>query len=193
MISEPLRITLLVTDVLDALGVAYFVGGSVASALYGAARSTLDSDLVADLKVEHATPLAKLLAAAFYADEISIREAIERRSSFNLIHLDTSFKVDVFVRRARPFDDSQFRRKTAQMVAHDPERTLVVASAEDNVLAKLEWYRMGGEVSDRQWRDILGLLIVGAKRLDRAYLEFWAHQLGVADLLTRAIGESGTA
>jgi hypothetical protein len=193
MISEPLRITLLVTDVLDALGVAYFVGGSVASALYGAARSTLDSDLVADLKVEHASPLVHMLAATFYADEVSIREAIERRSSFNLIHLDTSFKVDVFVRRARPFDDSQFQRRRAQTIANDPDRSVVVASAEDSVLAKLEWYRMGGDVSDRQWRDILGMLIVRAGRLDSAYLAYWAEQLGVADLLARALQESGGA
>ncbi len=97
------------------------------------------------------------------------------------------FKVDVFARKRRPFDQAQFERRTAQVVAIAPERTAYVASPEDTVLTKLEWYRMGGDVSERQWRDALGVLKVQGERLDLAYLRRWATALEVADLLEKAL------
>jgi len=101
------------------------------------------------------------------------------------------FKVDVFISKQRPFDRAQFERKAAQVVATEPERTACVASAEDTVLTKLEWYRLGGEVSERQWRDVQGVLKVQAAGLDLAYLRRWAAELQVADLLTKALVEAG--
>lgn len=191
MTPEPIAVTLIVIEVLDTLGVEYFVGGSFASALYGVPRATNDADLVVDLKLEYVEPMIQALTPAFYADAESMRQAILETRSFNLIHLDTMFKVDVFVRKPRPFDQSQFNRRISATLATDPPRTAYVASAEDTVLAKLEWYRMGGEVSDRQWRDILGVLKARRELLDLNYLRDWASRMRLDDLLERAFSDAG--
>ena len=191
MLTEPVRATLLVIEALEALEAPYLIGGSLASAVHGVVRATMDTDLVADLRLEHAEPLAQALGDAFYVDVESIRDAIRRRSSFNVIHMDTMFKVDIFIPKQRPFDQVQLQRRTEQVVATDPERKAYVASAEDIILAKLEWYRKGGEVSDRQWKDVLGVLKVQSDRLDLAYLRHWAASLGVSDLLKKALTVAG--
>lgn len=190
MISEQMAVTLLMIDALEKLNVRYLIGGSLASALYGVPRTTMDADLVADLRMEHAEPLACALASAFYVDAEMVRDAIRQQRSFNVIHLETAFKVDIFVRKKRAFDESQLARRTSQVVATDPERTAFVASAEDTILAKLEWYRIGGETSERQWRDVLGVVKVQGGRLDKNYLWDWAAQLGVADLLEKILKEA---
>ena len=191
MVPEPIQATLLVVEALEALGVPYLIGGSLASAVHGVVRTTMDADLVADLQPEHAEPLAQALGDAFYVDAASIRDAIRHRSSFNVIHLESMFKVDIFIPKQRPFDRAQLQRRTKQVIATEPEREAYVATAEDTILAKLEWYRRGGEVSDRQWQDVLGVLKVQGNRLDLAYLRQWAASLGVSDLLEKALTEAG--
>lgn len=191
MLSEPIAVTFTVIEALEALGVPYLIGGSLASAVHGTVRATMDVDLVADLQMQHAEPLAKALQNEFYVDVETVRDAILRRDSFNAIHLETMFKVDIFVLKSRAFDQEQFKRRTEQILAADPERTAFVATAEDTILAKLEWYAKGGEVSDRQWQDVLGIIEVQGDALDLAYLEEWAAELGLAELLERALEEAG--
>ena len=162
----------------------------MASALHGVVRSTLGADMIAEIHLPQISSLVKELGDDFYADEEMIRDAIIHHSSFNLIHLVTMFKVDVFILKERPFDRAQFQRWVEQLLTTNPEQKAFMTTAEDIILAKLEWYRLGNEISDRQWRDILGVLKVQAGRLDMDYLRKWAVELNVADLLQRALTES---
>jgi len=190
MHAEVARVTLLVTRAFEQLGVTYAIGGSLASSLHGVMRSTLDVDIVADMHIEHIPPLVAALSKEFYADDEMMRDAIEHQSSFNLIHYATAFKVDVFIQKPRAFDRAQLERRRTSVITIDPEQSVYVTSPEDVILSKLEWYRMGGEVSDRQWRDILGVLKTRAGDLDVDYLHKWAKELKVSDLLERALTDS---
>ena len=149
MENEDFTVTLDVIAALDHLKIPYLIGGSLASTLHGFARTTLDSDLVADIRPEHVPTLVQQLGDRYYLSDSAIYDAIRHRSSFNLIHLVTMFKVDIFLPKARRFDRDQMKNRRQYVVATEPERTAFVASPEDTILAKLEWYRLGGEVSDR--------------------------------------------
>lgn len=190
MLSEPVAVTLQVTEAIESLGVPYVIGGSMASTAHGRIRTTLDVDIVADLQPAHVDALVQALGEAFYVDANAARNAIQHRSSFNLIHLETMFKVDIFIPKDRPFDRQQLARREKQVIGTDPDQMAYVASAEDIILAKLEWYRLGGEVSERQWRDIQGILEVSGNRLDQAYLRHWAAMLNISDLLEQALAEA---
>lgn len=182
---EPLA---LVTGALDRLRIPYFVGGSIASILHGEIRTTQDADVVVEIAEPDVEPLAAALTPTFFVDRDAVRDAVHRRSSCNLIHRATAFKVDLFVRRERPFSFEEMSRRRQVKVAGVQ---LTVASAEDCVLAKLEWYEKADRVSDRQWRDVLGILKAQGASLDRAYLQTWATELGVTETLELALQQAG--
>ncbi len=182
------RAALPVIELLDSWKVPCLLGGSVASSFLGVARSTLDVDLVADLKPVHGPMLAQALEESYYLSEKRVRGAIRRRKSFNLIHLSTMFKVDVFVQPDRDFDRLVMARRVSLEVA-DIHRTLDFSTAEDVILHKLLWYRDGNRVSRRQWNDVQGVLRL-QRDLDLDHLSHWASELGVSDLLDEAMLEA---
>jgi hypothetical protein len=148
---------------------------------------TADVDLVAELLPSHVAAFAQALRRDYYVDERMILDAIARKSCFNVIHSSTSFKVDVFAVKDRPYDRQVMNRIEERCIDEEvPTSRFSLSSAEDTLLAKLEWYRLGDEVSERQWSDVVGVIKVNAALLDRQYLEHWAGELGVADLLAKA-------
>jgi hypothetical protein len=184
--AEHVRAIKFVVRVLDDLNIRYAIGGSLASSVHGNARHTQD----ADLTVEPFAGKEKLFAMRFpaddfYADEQMIRDAISRRASFNILDLHTSFKIDVYVQKDRPFDREVLSRRIKTTVFDPSDGEFGVITPEDSILLKLEWFRIGGEISDKQWGDILGVLKTQGDRLDNTYLDHWAVAIGVKDLLDR--------
>ena len=185
--AEHVRAIKFVISVLDDLNIRYAIGGSLASSTHGAARHTQD----ADITVEPFPGKEKLFALRFapneyYADEQMIRDAVARRASFNILHLLTAFKIDVFVQKDRAFDRELLARRVKAPVLGESEGEFGVVTAEDTILLKLEWFRLGGETSDRQWGDVIGVMKTQREQLDAAYLDKWATEIGVKDLLDRA-------
>jgi hypothetical protein len=178
-------------ELLDAFGrlnIPYLVSGSVASSVHGIARATRDIDIVVDIRTNQTGPLASALAGNFYADVETMREAISVKRAFNVIHYATSYKFDIFPAQSDAYTRAQFgRRQPGQFPVENEEVHFQVASPEDCILSKLLWYKTGGEVSEQQWRDILGVREMQGGRLDLEYLRKWAAELGVDRLLARAL------
>jgi len=177
-------------DVFNRLGIPYFLGGSFASALHGIGRATFDADFIADLEFEQAASLVHELIPDFYADADQIRSALSYGRSFNVIHLASAYKFDIFPVGGDAFRASEMRRRQLQKAAAFGEDIeLYFATAEDTILSKLVWYNSGGRTSERQWNDIRGVLEIQRGRLDIDYLRKWADYLKVTDLLEAALGE----
>ena len=187
MSQPPLQIVARVAEAIGALGARYLISGSLASSHFGVPRATLDADLVVEIGPADVEELARLLGNEFYADVARMREALRAGSSFNLIHLPTLFKIDVFPSPAVAWSRERMERAREERVDAGPGPvSLRFSSPEDTLLHKLVWYRSGGEVSDRQWQDVLSILRVQGEGLDQAHLDRWAPELGVADLVARA-------
>ena len=188
---EPLEVLHDVALKLASLQIPYMVGGSFAGSYYGFARNTQDADLIVSMKMGDVDGFVKAFSEDYYLDRNSVEEALRRRTSFNLIHFRLSFKVDFFMLRPEGFHQESFARRLPTRMGFEKKVEAFLQSAEDTVLAKLDWYRQDGEVSELQWRDVVGILKVQAGRLDMKYLDRWARELGVLDLLTRAFGDAG--
>jgi hypothetical protein len=190
-LSGPIALTLEIAELLDGLGIPYVLGGSLASSIVGEARATIDVDLAIRLRAEDVERLRDALAPAWYVSDEAMREAVRRRSSFNAVHVASVEKVDFFVLGDGLLDRRQLERRRRVVLSDEPRRELWVTSPEDQVLRKLTWFRAGGGVSDRQWRDVVGILSAQAGSLDRADLVQAAAELGLGDLLARALVDAG--
>jgi hypothetical protein len=189
LLTEPVQITRRIAQVFEDLKIQYYVGGSLASSLHGIPRATQDVDIIADIAFQHIPGLVNALEAEFYIDGDMIKEAIQRRKSFNLIHYETMFKVDIFIPKLDMAAREEMERRQQFQVSDSPQHLLYLASAEDIILNKLQWFQMGGGVSERQWNDVLGVMQIQHKKLDRSYLERAAQQRGVADLLQKVFNQ----
>jgi hypothetical protein len=185
--QEPVAVTLRVAAELRRLGIEYLVGGSIASSLHGRPRTTQDVDLVAKIAGCHVPPLVSALEHEFYIDADMAHEAIVRRASFNIIHLATMLKVDIFVFTGDDLGHEEMRRKVLVPLRGEG---IWFASPEDIVLQKLEWFRKGDGISERQWRDVVGVIQVQGLHFDREYTRAWAARLSLGDLLHRALDEA---
>jgi hypothetical protein len=192
MVPDVLLVLQQVTSTLNELGIEYLVGGSVASSALGAYRYTNDIDIVVDLKRTSVAGLVMALSSDYYVDADMVLDAVRTGSSFSVLHLTTMMKVDVFIKANGDWEESAWRRRRLQKL-EAPGYTfdVYIRTVEDMILQKLRWYRLGREVSDRQWGDVIGMLEVQSEALDYGYLEKWAQTLNVTDPLHRAYSEIG--
>ena len=189
-VAEPILITRIIARAFEDLKIPYFIGGSLASSLYGIPRATQDVDIIADIKKENVSSLVAKLKNGFYIDTDMILEGIDRKSSFNIIHLETMFKVDVFILNQDDLSKEEIRRRDKYQISDDPLDNIFLASVEDVIIHKLHWYKLGEYVSDRQWNDVIGILQVQSGKLDLDYLIKRAEQRGISELFKKALQES---
>jgi hypothetical protein len=192
---DPLALALRLGELLDRQSISYVIVGSVAAIVHGEYRMTRDLDVVLNLAPRDARALVEALREDFTFLPSDITDALahipaarsdwQQRASFCAYDKASGFQIDVYLSSGRPFEQIQFQRAVTVPIPGTPEGALRVASAEDTVLAKLEWYKLAP--SDRQWRDVQAIIRVQDDALDRAYLERWADDLGVADLLDWAL------
>ena len=189
-LAEPIQITRMIVVIFEKLKIPYYIVGSLASSVYGIPRATADADMIADIQQHHVHSFVQAFQNDFYIDEDIIKKAVKQRSSFNIIHLRTMFKIDVFLSKDDDLSQEEMARRAKFQVTEERGQDLYLASPEDIISNKLHWYKSGGGVSERQWNDVQGMLRVLDKRLDFKYLKTKATKRGVLDLLEKAIKEA---
>jgi hypothetical protein len=189
MTSGPLGLVAEVAQLLDDLEIPYAVGGSLASSLVGEPRSTVDADIAVRVAPDREAELLERAAAASYVPLTGAREAIRAHTSFNLVDTERGLKVDLFVLGDGLLDRMQIERRI-RVAIPGLTREIWITSPEDQVLRKLEWYRDGGSVSDRQWRDVVAILRTRSGALDTRYLTATARAVGLAVLLAEALRQA---
>jgi hypothetical protein len=192
MIEDPLWLAYKLNRIFNTLKIKYYVGGSVASSLHGEIRYTEDLDIVIYLETDQVELLIKTLQNEFYISETAVNEALRGEiSSFNIIHLQTTEKADLFIGGNDDFSLSKKERCQRITINDNSEESFYICSPEDIILQKLIWYKMTAKESQKQWRDILGVLKLQGDKLDFHYLWYWGDQLGLLTELDQAFSESG--
>ena len=177
-----------IIDALDQAGIPYMLTGSFASSYHGAPRATQDIDIVIAPDVEQIRAFIRMFPDTdYFADEDEALRAFKGRTLFNIVDFSTGWKIDLIIRKTRPFSLTEFGRREA--VDFQGLR-LFIAAAEDVILAKLEWAKRGASL--RQIEDAAGILRAQAEHLDRAYLAHWVHELGLAGEWESANSMAGT-
>ena len=167
---------------LDGAAIGYMVVGSFASATHGEPRTTRNLDLVMDPTARQLDQfLAAIDVAQFYVDADVARDALQRRSMFNLIEMTSGWKIDLIIRKERPFSIEELARRSPMRVV---EIEVPTASAEDTIISKLEWAKLG--TSARQLIDVAGILRVRGSALDLSYIERWVDELALREQWDRA-------
>ena len=177
-------------DIFDRFGIAYAISGSMASSIYGSVRFTQDADVLIEPFHAVAEQFYEIVKSDFYISAQAMHEALNSRGSFNIICLETAFKIDIFVQPDTQFQSQLLQRSRTLKLSDSVDKFFNCLSPEDIILLKLDWYRRSDCVSERQWSDVLGVLAVQTEKLDLEYLRSWAEKLILTDLVERAILES---
>ncbi len=185
-VTDPIALALRVAAILDEHDVSYALGGSLASSMFGEPRGTIDIDMAIRLEQRQLADLVNTLEVEFYVPVEAARQAVEQSTSFNLID-DDGLKVDLFVLGDTTLDQHQLEHRQRILVTEDPPQYLWVSAPASQVLRKLEWYQAGGSVSERQWRDVVGILRAQRSTLDLANLKHTAQAIGLGELLDTAL------
>lgn len=177
-------------NIVEQLHIVYAIGGSIASSVYGKVRFTQDADVTLEPFDNVADKLFEELKADYYISKNAMYQALREHGSFNIIHLESAFKIDVFIRRNTVFEEQLMTRCKNLKISNSFEKTFSIVSPEDIILLKLCWYRDGGCSSQRQWEDVLGVLQTQANTLDFEYLNKWGATLDIDVLLEKAASET---
>ena len=178
------------TDILESLGITYVIGGSIASSIYGKVRFTQDADITVEPFEDKADEFLRLVSSDFYISSDAMQQALSQKGSFNVVHLESAFKIDVFIQKDTEFERQLLSRRNFMKLSDRFEKVFSIVSPEDIIMLKLRWYRQTDCTSEKQWQDILSVLEVQKDKLDFEYLKKWAGILRIDQLLARAISEA---
>jgi len=176
-------------NILEGLGIRYAVGGSIASSVYGRVRFTQAADINLEPFDDKAQRFYEMVKKEFYISKDAMKHALLETGSFNIIHLGTAFKIDLFIRKQGIFGEQIFKRARNLSLGGKEAKNFCITSPEDIILLKLLWYRDSGYSLEKQIEDVTGILEVQAGLLDINYIKSWAANLGISDLISRVIKE----